>query len=64
MENDMSLLRELGENRQAIIRELNRNTIAMRQATLNAKEHGYSNYRIALLTGVTKRTIAQWLKKS
>jgi DNA-directed RNA polymerase specialized sigma24 family protein len=63
MENDMTLLRELGENRKLIIRELNRNTIAMRQATLQAKERGYSNYRIALLTGVTKRTIAQWLKK-
>lgn len=59
----MTLLRELGENRKLIMRELHKNTIAMRQATLHAKERGYSNYRIALLTGVTKRTIAQWLKK-
>ena len=63
MEETMTLLEQLGEDRKAILTDLERNTRHLKQTIQQAKDLGYSNYRIAKLTGITKRTVAIWLRK-
>jgi len=64
MENGtMTILQQLGDDRRAIMQDLERNTRHLQQTIQQAKQHGYSNYRIAQLTGVTKRTVAIWSQK-
>jgi transposase len=42
--------------------DLDRNTIAMRLIAVTAQTAGLSAYRIAIMLGVTNRTVYRWLK--
>lgn len=57
------MMRNLSEDRDEALAHLNKNTIRMRLAAIEAEANGYSAYRIAKLLGVTHRTVSLWLKK-
>lgn len=53
-------LRRLAEERALILKDLQRNTHAMRQASEQATAHGLRPPTIAKKLGVTKRTVYRW----
>jgi len=55
-------LKRLAEERNTVLRELNKNTIAMRHAAAEAKRFGWKAPTIAKHLGVTKRTVYLWNK--
>ena len=55
-------LRRLAQERQSVLRELDRNTKAMKQAIHLARAQGYYAPTLAKLLGVTKRTVYQWMR--
>lgn len=57
MEDDM---KQAAEQRQSILRQLNKNTIRMRRLTSAAREQGWKAPTIAKHLGVTKRTVYLW----
>lgn len=59
MENTLA---RLGSDREAILRELERNTEQMRWVSAEAIAKGYKAPTIAKHLGVTKRTVYLWNK--
>lgn len=55
-------LKRLAEERALILRDLSRNTAAMRQASEQAQTHGLRPPTIAKKLGVTKRTVYRWIQ--
>lgn len=54
------ILKRLSEERALILRDLSRNTHAMKQASEQATAHGLRPPTIAKKLGVTKRTVYRW----
>jgi transposase len=53
---------EATERRQTAQRETAKATIELQLACIELHQAGYSGYRIAQLTGLTKMTIYKWVK--
>jgi DNA-binding NarL/FixJ family response regulator len=58
----LSEMERLRENRQNITNHLNKNTIEMRQVVISALATGLHAPTIARALGVTKRTVYNWSK--
>jgi len=56
------ILKRLGEDRALILKDLERNTAAMKQACEQAQNHGLRPPTIAKKLGVTKRTVYRWIQ--
>ncbi len=55
-------LRRLAEERESILKQLERNTTIMKLAAYDANQKGFRAPTLAKLLGVTKRTVYLWLK--
>lgn len=56
-------LTEAVQNMESAEREYLKAKIRLRQACAELHRQGYSGYRLAQLTGLTKMTIYKWVKK-
>lgn len=56
-------MKTLRVNREGLLRDLDKNTIAMRFIVIEAKANGVGVYEIATALGVSNRTAYLWLKK-